>query len=146
MKYWAYLAGKLVVWALIVLGMDWVVSRKLANPLPVKYYGNQHPFTHDLSYTFIVMACWLVAVGIMWMVIWDQRYRCRECLRRLRMPIATGSWKYVILAPPKLEWICPYGHGTLKENELQLEGAKQRDWEPHEDYWKELVSLEETKK
>ncbi len=144
MKYWAYLAAKLVVWGAVVAGMELYI-RRFAKPLPAMY-GNQHPFAVDLFYTMIVFAFCLISVGLMWAVIWDHRYRCRTCLRRLRMPIATGSWKYVILAPPKMEWICPFGHGTLKENELQLQGAKQRDWEPHEDYWKELVSLEETKK
>ncbi|MEO8029086.1 MAG: hypothetical protein ABI823_21575 [Bryobacteraceae bacterium] len=145
MKYWAYLAAKLVVWALLVAGMEWYIRNHFAHPLPYRY-GNLHPFAVDLTYTFIVFGFWLISTGLLWGVIWDQRYRCRTCVRHLRMPITTGSWKYIILAPPRLEWICPFGHGTLKENELQLEGAKQRDWQPHEDYWKELVSLEETKK
>lgn len=145
MKYWAYLAAKLAVWASIVAGMDWIVNRFFAQPLPSKY-GNQTPFAIDLTYTFIIHGISLLAIGMLWAVIWDQRYRCRTCLRRLRMPITTGSWKAMLLSPPRREWICAFGHGTLKEDELQLDGSKQRDWQPHEDYWKELVSIEETKK
>jgi hypothetical protein len=29
---------------------------------------------------------------------------------------------------------------------LQISGQQMRDWEPHEDIWKELFALEETKK
>ena len=47
--------------------------------------------------------------------IWDQRYRCRVCLRRLRMPVETGSWSRMLqFGRPRIEYICPYGHGTLR--------------------------------
>jgi hypothetical protein len=52
----------------------------------------------------------------------------------------------VLLGAPHTEYICPYGHGTLSVAELQITGHQEPDWEPHEDMWKELVSLEESKK
>ena len=45
-----------------------------------------------------------------------------------------------------MEYICIYGHGTLKVPEVQITGSKS-DWEPHQDdIWKELESLEESKR
>ena len=104
------------------------------------------PFGHDLGYTFVMMLYSLVAVGLIWVVIWDQRYRCRTCLRRLRMPILTGDWTHILLGRPRTEYICPFGHGTLKVDEVQITGHQGPDWQPHEDMWKELVSLDDSKK
>jgi hypothetical protein len=61
------------------------------------------------------------------------------------MPIQTGSWKNILFGPPKTEYICPFGHGTLKVPELHLTGNNPPDWQPHgDDIWKEL--FEETRK
>ena len=61
-------------------------------------------------------------MGVIWLAICDQRYRCRTCLRRLRMPILTGDWTHILLGPPRTEYICPFGHGTLKVDEVQITG------------------------
>jgi hypothetical protein len=85
--------------------------------------------------------------GLLYLVIWDQRYRCRTCLRRLRMPVSAGSWPNMLLfGQPRREYICIYGHGTLKVPEVQITGSGASDWEPHEDIWKELESIEAGKK
>ena len=87
------------------------------------------------------------SVGLLYLVIWDQRYRCRTCLRRLRMPVSTGSWPNMLLiGRPRTEYICIYGHGTLIVPEVQLTGGPSSDWEPHEDMWTELESIEAGKK
>ena len=104
------------------------------------------PFVTDLSYTFIMLVFWLFGAGLLWLIVLDQRYRCRTCLRRLRMPLHTGSWTHVLFGAPKTEYICLYGHGTLKVDELQITGHQNPDWKPNEDIWKELYSLEETKR
>lgn len=62
------------------------------------------------------------------------------------MPIQRGLWAHVLLGAPHTEYICPYGHGTLSIADLQITGRQAPDWERHEDMWKELFSLEETKK
>ena len=68
-----------------------------------------------------------MCAGVLYLIIWDQRYRCRVCLRRLRMPIETGSWGRMLqFGRPRIEYICPYGHGTLKEDELQISGWRTR--------------------
>ena len=144
MKYWGYLAAKLVLAGVLLYGLKKLIVAVIPRPKPL--YTVAEPFGHDLGYTFIMLLYSLVCVGVLWSVIWDQRYRCRTCLRRLRMPILTGSWTHILLGRPRTEYICPFGHGTLKVDELQLTGMEQPDWQPHQDMWKELVSLEEPKK
>ena len=137
MRYWAYFVAKL-----LVAGAFFLVLRKL-----IAVFLFPHAiFTHDLNYTFAMLAVALGAAGVFWLIVWDQRYRCRTCLRRLRMPVPKGSWTHVLLiGTPRTEYICPYGHGTLKVDELQITGQSPA-WQPHEDIWTELRSLEESKK
>ncbi len=135
MKYWAYLVGKLVLAAGLLYPFWTLIQRS---------FSRARPF--DLAHYLTMFAFGLIAVGIAWVIVWDTRYRCRTCLRRLRMPIQRGSWNHVLLGAPHTEYICPYGHGTLSVAELQITGRQMPDWEPHEDMWKELFSLEETKK
>src|SRR5579871_7010772 len=145
MKYWAFLVAKLAAAVGILCGLGWTIGRTFPTP-DTFMYVRPDPFAHDLTYTFVMLLYTLFAVGVVWLVLRDQRYRCRTCLRRLRMPIQTGSWNHVLLGAPRTEYICPYGHGTLKVAELQITGRQEPDWQPHEDIWKELFSLEETKK
>jgi hypothetical protein len=145
MKYWAYLIAKLVVAAGLVFGFGWLINRLLPQQTPFTE-GGRFPAHHDLAVNIALMLLALFAIGITWLIIWDQRYRCRTCLRRLRMPIQTGSWTHVLLGAPRTEYICTYGHGTLKVAELQITGRTQPDWEPHEDMWKELFSTEDTRR
>jgi hypothetical protein len=144
MKYWGYLVAKLVVAGLFLYGLGRTLAYLLPAPKPL--FTVADPFGHDLSYTLIMLLYSLVAVGVIWTVIFDQRYRCRTCLRRLRMPILTGDWTHILLGRPRTEYICPFGHGTLKVDEVQITGHQQPDWQPHEDIWKELVSLDDSKK
>jgi len=68
-------------------------------------------------------------------------YRCRTCLRRLCMPIETGSWSYMLrLGRPQIEYICPYGHGKLNVEELQISGTVTPEWTEHGDIWSELFA------
>jgi hypothetical protein len=89
-----------------------------------------------------LMGWFLLCAGTLYMIIWDQRYRCRTCLRRLRMPVETGSWGRMLqFGRPRIEYICPYGHGTLREDELQITGLNNAEWTPHsEDIWDELYA------
>ena len=145
MRYWGYLAAKLVAVGMFVLGLRFLIA---LFPQPEPFFRVvKDPFGHNLGYTALMMFFTVLAVGLLWLAIRDQRYRCRTCARRLRMPIATGSWTYVLqLGRPRTEYICPYGHGTLKVEELQITGHSEPDWQPHEDIWKELLALEDSKK
>ncbi len=151
MKYWGFLAAKLVAALGVLYGMRLLLLRLLPRPEPFRFpmayrekiYYQHDPFATDLGYTFAMLFFWLFAMGVFWLVIWDQRYRCRSCLRRLRMPIQTGSWNHILLGRPRTEYICAFGHGTLKVEDLQITGHQEPDWEPHDDdIWKELYSLD----
>lgn len=139
MKYWSYLAAKLAAGAGVAYAIGWVIHY---------WYPPQSsdPFAHDLTYTFAMLGYFLFCLGMLSLIVRDQRFRCRTCLRRLRMPIARGSWTHVLLGPPRTEYICPYGHGTLNVSELQIGGPHPPDWQAHEDIWKELFSTQETKR
>jgi hypothetical protein len=56
------------------------------------------------------------------------------------MPVPTGSWgRMLLLGRPRIEYICPYGHGTLKRDELQIYGPETPEWtgnsgDPWEDF------------
>ncbi len=139
MKYWGYLVAKLALAA----GTFVLVSRVAGRAAKPMWAGDP---MGDFRRTLTMLVFWLIASGIVWLIVWDQRYRCRTCLRRLRMPILRGSWTHVLLGAPHTEYICPYGHGTLSVAELQITGRTEPDWEAHQDMWKELISLEETKK
>lgn len=145
MKYWGYLAAKLAIVLGIAYGIRVALQAWLPRPDPVVLDIRPDPFATDLTYTFAMLLYFLVCIAMLWTAILDQRYRCRTCLRRLRMPVSTGSWKNVLFAPPRTEYICTYGHGTLKIEDLQISGPHRPDWQPHEDIWKELFP-EETKK
>jgi hypothetical protein len=141
MRYWAFFLAK--------LGAVWVIAMALKVILqavvPVGYTTkvfNHQPFAHDLAYTTAMMGYSLVCVGLVYLAILDQKYRCRTCLRRLRMPVNSGAWdKALIFAPPRVEYICPYGHGTMSQKELQITGRERPAWVEHQDIWKELESL-----
>jgi hypothetical protein len=143
MKYWGYLVLKLALAVgLLYPALIWIGR---AFPTMRSATGRADPVIY-LHYEMTMWAFWLVATGTIWLIIWDQRYRCRTCVRRLRMPIQRGSWTNVLLGAPHTEYICPYGHGTLSVADLQITGHQEPDWEPHEDMWKELVALDESKK
>jgi hypothetical protein len=152
MRYWGYLAAKLAAAWAILYGLRWLILRVVPLPEPFsigrreRYTVPNDPFAHDLGYTFLMLFYTLLAAGLLWAIVWDQRYRCRACLRRLRMPISLGSWTHILLGRPQTEYICPYGHGTLKVEELQITGHQEPDWQPHEDIWKELYALDDSKR
>jgi hypothetical protein len=147
MKFWGFLVAKLVAGLAVADGIGWAIHYWYPVPEPFLMGVRPDPFGHDLPYTFAMLGYFLFCLGLLYLIIRDQRYRCRTCLRRLRMPVATGSWTHVLFGPPRTEYICPYGHGTLKVPELQITGAQAPDWEKHdEDIWKELFSTEESKR
>lgn len=100
-------------------------------------YGNEY-----LAINLALMIWFLFGAGMLYFVVYDQRYRCRVCLRRLRMPVETGSRGFMLqLGRPRTEYICPYGHGTLKQEEFQTSGLENPEWTAHSgDMWDELYA------
>jgi len=146
MKYWSYFAAKLLLAAGVIYGLLAAVAYIVPTPAPSRY-GPEQPFLHDFPTTFAVLGVWLIGAGLLYLAVWDQRRRCRTCLRKLIMPLATGSWSNMLtFGRPKTEWICPYGHGTLTISNLQITGSELPDWHPHHDIWEELESYDHSNK
>jgi hypothetical protein len=141
MRYWAYFAAKLVVAAGALYG----VLVLLSSLFPKEGKDPFSPLadgTTKLLINVAFMGWFLLSAGVLYLIVRDQRYRCRVCLRRLRMPIETGSWgKMLQFGRPRIEYICPYGHGTLTADELQISGLANPEWTPHsDDIWDELAA------
>jgi hypothetical protein len=103
------------------------------------------PLRHAGEYLAInlaFMVWFLFGTGMLYLIVYDQRYRCRVCLRRLRMPVETGSRGFMLqMGRPRTEYICPYGHGTLKQEEFQTSGLENPEWTSHSgDMWEELYA------
>lgn len=145
-KYWSYLVAKLILTIGFASWLHHTVQYSFPIPPKNRYGFRPSLFMQDMNFTVAIFAVWMVATGLLALVIWDQRRRCRTCLRRLRMPITLGSWSnMLILGRPQTAWICPYGHGTLKRDDfhldVQMSAFNPSSWEPHgDDIWKELES------
>jgi hypothetical protein len=146
MRYWAYLLGKLIAAAALSQGLYSALYRLLPGQLE---FGQVYPprFAHDLGFTLAIGLWFLFSCGLFYLAIWDQRYRCRVCLRRLRMPIETGSWSRMLqFGRPEIEYICTYGHGKLNVSEVQISGSENPEWTPQpNDYWTELAGAGQPK-
>ncbi|HTM47917.1 MAG TPA: hypothetical protein VL285_04530 [Bryobacteraceae bacterium] len=140
MRYWAFFIGKLLVIAALSVGLFsalqrfWPAQQQFAYVYPPR-------FGHDLGFTLGIGLWFLLSCGMVYGAIWDQRYRCRVCLRRLRMPVETGSWSRMLqLGRPEIEYICTYGHGRLNVAEVQISGAENPEWTPRpHDFFSELA-------
>jgi hypothetical protein len=143
MRYWWILAAKLVAAAVVLYGVWLGLGAWYVAPEEVKRWGHS-PFLHDLGWTTVMFFYNLLVQGVLALIIIDQRYRCRTCGRRLRMPVSTGRYGQMLLfGRPKTEYICVYGHGTLKVPNLHVTGREPMDWQPNDDdIWKELHALD----
>jgi hypothetical protein len=147
MKYWGYFFGKVVAGAGLVAAVWPLFKKILPAPQPYVVYAGLNPMGHDLGYSAAVYGFWLLVLGLFSLIVLDQKYRCRTCLRKLRMPISRGSWNHMLLlGRPHTEYICPYGHGTLKVPEFQITGKEPIDWAENQDMWKELELLHTDKR
>ena len=141
MKYWGLLVAKLAV-IVALIGLGWWSLQALA-PAPRAFMRVRlSPFGTDLGYTTAAMGLWLAAVGLVYLALRDQRMRCRTCARRLRMPVSSGRWNHILMGRPRTDYICAYGHGTLRVPDLGIAGPEQAAWEPIDDMWRELEELQ----
>jgi hypothetical protein len=146
MRYWAYFAGKVVAVFATFYGLLALLNRTWEHEYikvsGYKYVEIAPRFGYSLGYTLITLGIFLLFTASLYFAIWDQKYRCRVCLRRLRMPVETGSWHRMLqFGRPRIEYICTYGHGTLREDELQISGMENPEWTPHsDDLWDELCA------
>ena len=139
-RYWGFLTLKLIAATMGAAGSLWFLNLFWLPYTPLFHINPRH-FVFDLFYTTLVGVWFLFAYGLFYLAIWDQRYRCRTCLRKLRMPIETGSWGYMLqLGRPQIEYICPYGHGKLNVDEVQISGVTAPEWTEQGDIWQELFA------
>jgi len=129
-RYWWFLASKLVL-VLILLPVLWleatfVVREFLPNPVLRFVVGGLVP-----GLLFVA----LLACSLIWCFS-DQRRRCPVCLRRLALPVNTGSWSSVF-EPASTELLCEEGHGSLILPE-NMQGPSE--------HWTELPSHEPPRK
>jgi hypothetical protein len=112
---------------------DEVIAQKIA---PLEHVGAY------LAINTALMVWFLLAVGTFYVIVRDQRYRCRVCLRRLRMPVETGSRGFMLqLGRPRVEYICPFGHGTLKQEEYETSELENPQWTGSSgDMWEDLYA------
>ena len=146
MKYWAYFAAKLAAAAGFLFLVWSAMNRFLPDPQPFLRHRVAR-FAQDLPWTTAILAFWLLSLGLVALIVWDQLRRCRVCVALLRMPVEHGSWsRATLFSPPRTESICPYGHGTLETPEVQIGGHNPAAWHAHEDIWKELAKLDSGRK
>lgn len=140
MRYWGFLAAKLLAGSMLLAGVLWILNLFWTPSAPFLHISG-YRFGYDLLYTSVVGLWFLLACGVYSLCVLDQRYRCRVCLRRLRMPIETGSWSRMLqFGRPHIEYICPFGHGKLNVAELQILGLENPEWTQHADMWEELCA------
>ena len=143
LRYWGFLLLKFVAAALGSGVALWFLNLFWAPQTPF-FHPARREFGFDLLYTSLVGVWFQFSFGLFYLAIRDQRYRCRTCLRRLRMPIETGSWGYMLqLGRPRIEYICPYGHGKLNIEEVQITGSVAPAWTDQGDIWEELFASKE---
>lgn len=147
MRYWAILAAKLAGAAAILYVIWWGLTLWYRPPVHIVIW-RQSAFLHDLNWTTAMFLYNLLAQGLLFWTVRDQRRRCRTCGRILRMPVSHGSYGQMLLfGRPRTEYICVYGHGTLTVPELHVSGREPSSWAPHtEDMWKELYALDRASK
>ncbi|MGH9653670.1 MAG: hypothetical protein ACRD6B_09430 [Bryobacteraceae bacterium] len=150
MRYWLYLAGKLVLAVGAIFGLQCLIAAMFPPPAPTRpvFGPAPPPFMHDLPFTFAIFGLWLVGAGIVAAIVWDHRRRCRVCLRKMILPASSGSWGNIVtLGRPQTELVCPWGHGTLSIEELQITGRAAPIWHARDnDIWKELESYQQAEK
>ncbi len=142
MKYWLFFVAKLIVAGLLFTGIWAGMELLLPEPATIRDIKLGR-FGQDLTWTTAIFIYFLAAAGALYLVIWDQRYRCRTCLRRLRMPVNSGAWDQMLrIGTPQVEYICPFGHGTLNVKLVHFTGHEGDNWREHDDnIWRELESI-----
>jgi hypothetical protein len=146
MRYWGVLLAKLTAAGAVLYALWFGLYVWYTPAEHVTRWGHSR-FGHDLSWTTMMFFYNLLCQGVLFLIIWDQRYRCRTCGRRLRMPVSTGRYaQQLLFGKPKTEYICVYGHGTLQVPDLHISGHEPSAWQAHDDIWKELYSIHDAEK
>jgi hypothetical protein len=141
MKYWGYMAAKLGAIGLVMVPLL-TFTRRIFEKWAHAWISTGD-LRAEMVWSFTLLFWFLITTGLIALAVIDQKYRCRTCLHRLLMPVERGSWdKAILFDKPKIEYICPYGHGTMNIPQAQLLGPESTQWARHDDdIWKELESM-----
>lgn len=142
LRFWAWLAAKLALAALLVVGFGTVVGWAIPPP-PGGLLAGWPRLGSDLSYTFAVFLVVVFAFLLGWVCAVDQMYRCRVCARRLRMPHAEGNYSHIMFGGvPYTEYICTWGHGKLNVPDVHVVGGAFFRWTGYRSLWEDLMEAE----
>ncbi len=141
MRYFAYLAAKFAVAGALLYGLLRLIDGFWLAEEDPPLIAPLRDASRILAFDLVILAWFLLCAGTVALIIFDQRRRCRVCLRRLRMPVERGSWSRMFLVgQPRLEYICPYGHGTLTQEESHLTGTAPPVWRASQGFWEDLFA------
>lgn len=138
LRYWLVLGVKLAGFVVVALCAWFVAHRTI---LRVELFSDHWPkaLTSYLSLAVLVFALPGILAVLLLLIFRDQRFRCRVCGRRLRMPLESGSRSHPMTQTPRVVYICPYGHGKLV-TESWISGDAPDQWTTYGDIWDELFS------
>ena len=142
MRYWAYCAAKLVAAGASLYGLLWFLSW-VWPPAPKLFTYIPPRFGYDLGFTLAVLVWFLLCSGTFYLIIWDQRHRCRVCLRRLRMlrgDRVRGAGCFNLAGRASSTFVLTATE-PLREDEFQISGLANPEWTRHsDDLWEELCA------
>ena len=105
-RWWGFFAVK----AVLLLATAFVAALQLTNYVSVLLTGAVQPMS-NLASMWVFL---LLSIGALSWTIYDQRRRCRVCLRRLGLSVHVGCPGYTLLECwAATELVCAEGHGML---------------------------------
>jgi hypothetical protein len=100
--------------------------------------GGTDALTEPLSTWLFLIAC----MGVLSWSIYDQRRRCRVCVRRLGLPAHVGCPGCLLLDWAGTEMVCMEGHGMLYVPEMSSSWQDPEKWTTLDDSWQALFARE----
>ena len=119
--WWGFFAGKTA----LLLMLCFVIALDLSRYGSVLLTDAVHPMTNIVSmWVFLVLA-----IGALSWSVYDQRRRCRVCLRRLGFSVQVGCPGYTLLECwAATELVCAQGHGMLYMPETEASWLEGDQW------------------
>lgn len=119
--WWGFFAAK----AVLLLMIAFVAALELTHYVSVLLTGSVQPLSNVASmWVFLLLA----SAGLSW-TIYDQRRRCRVCLRRLGLSVHVGCPGYTLLECwAATELVCAQGHGMLYMPDTEASWLEGDQW------------------
>jgi len=119
--WWGFFGGKTA----LLLMLCFVIALDVTRYGSLLLTGTVHPMTNIVSmWVFLVLA-----IGALSWAVYDQRRRCRVCLRRLGFSVQVGCPGYALLECwAATELMCAQGHGMLYMPETEASWLEGDQW------------------